>query len=215
MEFFEHGTWGQGNSVRGDVSNRVPLLIVDPRLRGRGACPYVVRSIDIAPTLLELAGIATPVGMDGVSLGPYLGGTSPDMGLAAYAETGIWLTDLPGAPDNHLRYPSLLDLVEVTDKQSGTLSIRPEYRQMVNGAKDRMIRVGPWKLTYQPTTEGALYALYNVVEDPECRHDRASDHPKILAELQRRLHAWINLSQDENRTYIGAVPADHERVNAG
>jgi len=215
MEFFEHDTWGQGNSVRGDFSNRVPLLIVDPRLKARGACPYVVRSIDIAPTLLELAGIASPAPFDGVSLLPYLAGTSPDMGLAAYAETGVWLTDLPGAPVNHLRYPSLLDLIEVADKQSGTLSIRPEYRQIINDAKDRMIRVGPWKLTYQPTTEGALYALYNVVEDPECRHDRASDHPKILAEMQRRLHAWINLSRDQSSGAVGAAPADYERLHVG
>ena len=60
MEFFEHETWGQGNSVRSDFSARVPLIIVDPRLKGARTCPRVVRSIDVAPTLLDLLGIAAP-----------------------------------------------------------------------------------------------------------------------------------------------------------
>ncbi len=34
MEFFEHGTWGQGNSALGDFSARVPLIIVSPRPTG-------------------------------------------------------------------------------------------------------------------------------------------------------------------------------------
>jgi arylsulfatase A-like enzyme/GT2 family glycosyltransferase len=215
MEFFEHDTWGQGNSVRGDFSNRVPLLIMDPRRKVGKACPYVVRSIDLAPTLLELVGIAPPAGADGVSLVRYLDGSSPDMGLAAYAETGLWLTALPGAPVNHLRYPSLLDLVEVQDKRSGTLSIRPEYRQIINEAKDRMVRHGPWKLVYQPTSDGALYSLYNVTEDPECRHDRGADHPSILAELQRRLHAWIDLKNGDRCSDAAPAATDYERVQVG
>ena len=30
FEFFEHETWGQGNSAIGDFSARVPIIIVDP-----------------------------------------------------------------------------------------------------------------------------------------------------------------------------------------
>jgi hypothetical protein len=125
-----------------------------------------VRSIDLMPTLLDLVGIAPPDGVDGVSLAGYLEPGSADMDLAAYTETGIWLTDVPGMPPDHLRYPRRLDLLEVPNKQTGTLSIRSEYRDVINRAKDRMIRRGPWKLTYQPTTEGAIFALYNVERDP-------------------------------------------------
>jgi arylsulfatase A-like enzyme len=191
MEFFEHDTWGQGNSVRGDFSPRIPLVIVDPRRPAPTTCRHIVRSIDLAPTLLDLVGIAPPAGMDGVSLASYLEPGTADMNLVAYTETGIWLTDLPGMPVDHLRYPSLMELLEVPDKATGTLSIRPEFTRIINAAKDRMIRRGPWKLTYQPTTGGAIYALFNVDEDPECRNDLAQRHPDIVADMRHRLGDWM------------------------
>jgi len=191
MEFFEQDTWGQGNSVRGDFSARIPLVIADPRLKGERPCSRVVRSIDLMPTLLELAGIAHPANVDGVSLVPYLTGAVPDMNLAAFNETGIWLTDLPGMPTNHLRYPNLLELLEIPYKPSGTLAIKPQYRQAIIAAKDRMVRVGSWKLIYQPTTSGPLYTLFELVTDPECRHDIAREHPDIVRVLQSHLTEWI------------------------
>lgn len=151
----------------------------------------MVRTIDVAPTLLDLAGIAPPASMDGVSLVPYLNGGAKDLNLAAFNETGIWLTDVPGMPDNHLRYPGLLDLLEVPDKLSGTLAIKREYQEAVITAKDRMVRVGSWKLTYQPTTSGPLYALYDLSADPDCRNDVSTAHPDIVRELQDRLTRWM------------------------
>ena len=55
MEFFEHDTWGQGNSAVGDFSPRVPLVIRDPRKPAGGdETPWFAASI--WPHLLELAG---------------------------------------------------------------------------------------------------------------------------------------------------------------
>jgi arylsulfatase A-like enzyme len=184
MEFFEHDTWGQGNSVRGDFSARVPLVIVDPRSEGVGHCSRIVRSIDLAPTLLELAGIGVPGSMDGQSLVAYLTGDRADLQLPAFNETGIWLTDVPGMLANHLRYPNILDLLEVPDKGTGTLAIKAKYRQVVIAAKDRMVCIGDWKLIYQPTTDGPLYELFNLKADPECRRNVAAAHPEIVSELQ-------------------------------
>jgi N-sulphoglucosamine sulphohydrolase, C-terminal len=197
MEFFEHDTWGQGNSVRGDFSARVPLVIADPRQKSSETCSRVVRTIDVAPTLLELAGIASPRGMDGVSLVPYLNDATLDLNLAAFNETGIWLTDLPGMPTDHVRYPTLLELLEVPDKLSGTLAIKQQYRRAIITAKDRMVRLGSWKLTYQPTTNGPRYALYNLSVDPDCRTDVANTNPDVVRELQKHLAEWMSGAQGE------------------
>jgi arylsulfatase A-like enzyme/GT2 family glycosyltransferase len=198
MEFFEHDTWGQGNSVRAESSPRVPLVIVDPRLPGGPACDRVVRTVDIAPTLLELLDVPRLSAMDGVSLVPLLRREAEAPELAAFNETGIWLTDLPGTPARHLRYPNLLELLDVPDKRAGTLAIRPEYRRIVVEAKDRMIRFGPWKLTYQPTLDGPILALFNLEDDPLCEFDVAPKHPDIVTDLLRRLEAWIAASDLRN-----------------
>ena len=64
-----------------ELSIRVPLIIFDPRLEeeSRGALPSLpVLNIDIAPTLLALAGVEAPSTMQGTSLVPILEGASPE-----------------------------------------------------------------------------------------------------------------------------------------
>ena len=190
MEFFEHDTWGQGNSAVGEASPRIPLIIRDPRRPSAGVVNKVVRSIDLAPTLLELVGAPAPSGMDGVSLTSCQGEAScPE--LAAYNETGIWVTDIPGLPDTHLRYPNLLELMEVPNRETGTLAIKPQYQNIILGAKDRMIRYGRWKLVYQPLESGNLLRLFDLEVDLACQHDVSDRHPDVRAELWELLKGFL------------------------
>jgi arylsulfatase A-like enzyme len=203
MEFFEHGTWGQGNSVLTEASSRTPLVVVDPRRSGAGASERVVRSIDVAPTLLDLAGLPVPSSMNGGSLRPYLEDPSADLALAACNETGLWLTELPGMRPDHLRYPGLLDLLDVPDERSGTLAIKEEYRAAIVAAKDRMVRRGRWKLVAQPTTHGLAWSLFDVEVDPACRHDVASRHPEVVEELKQFLLDWMGSGPAASTAKVG------------
>jgi len=191
MEFFEHDTWGQGNSAVGEASPRIPLVIHDPRLPGRGRIDSVVRSIDLAPTLLELIGVQPQSDMDGVSLAPCLATSVPCPELDAFNETGIWIADIPGLPDTHLRYPDLLELIEVPNRMSGTLSIKQQYCATILAAKDRMIRRGRWKLVHQPLDDGVLQRLFDLETDPECKNNVLDQHPDIAHALQIALSDWI------------------------
>jgi arylsulfatase A-like enzyme len=192
FEFFEHETWGQGNSAIGDFSARVPIIIADPRIRERRRITQVVRTVDIAPTLLELAGLRAAESMQGVSLVPLMRGETLETELPAFNETGVWLTDLPGTPANHLRYPDLPELLEIRDKRIGMISLKPKYVDIIIAAKDRMVRVGDWKLTYQPLTDGALYRLFNIREDPACLHNVMEQHPQTGERLKCLLDRWLD-----------------------
>ncbi len=191
MEFFEHDSWGQGNSAVGEASPRIPLVIRDPRKPARGRIDAVVRSIDIAPTLLELVDAPPASGMDGVSLAGCLteGAACPE--LDAFNETGIWITDIPGLPDTHLRYPDLLELIDVPDRDRGTLGIKAEYYSRIIAAKDRMIRNEHWKLVHQPLTEGNQLLLFDLESDPGCTQDLSLKHPEIVESLLGRLTLWM------------------------
>lgn len=192
MEFFEHDTWGQGNSAIGDFSARVPFLVADPRLPGAGCCEEVVRTIDIAPTLLDLAG-CDRMGTEGVSLRSLLEGGSLAGPLTAFNETGIWITDMPGLPPDHLRYPDLFELLDVTDLAKGTLVVKDVYRQRIVVAKDRMIRRGNWKLVFQPLERrGKRLQLFDLARDPGCTRDLAAEHTEITAALWSDLLKWIS-----------------------
>jgi arylsulfatase A-like enzyme len=192
FEFFEHETWGQGNSAIGDFSARVPIIIADPRLREPRKVTQVVRTVDVAPTLLELAGLAAPACMQGISLAPLMRGEALSAELPAFNETGVWLTDLPGTPANHLRYPHLPELLEVPDKRIGMISLKRKYVDSIIAAKDRMVRVGDWKLTYQPLTDGATYRLFNIREDPGCLRNVLDRYPETAEQLKTMLNRWMD-----------------------
>jgi arylsulfatase A-like enzyme len=204
MEFFEHNTWGQGNSAIGDFSSRIPLIIADPVL-GPRRFDGVVRSIDLMPTLLDRVGIAAPANLDGKSLAAAMQG-KPMPDLDAFNETGIWIADVPGLPAQHMRYPELLELLEVPDKNTGTLALKPEYVGVTVRAKDRMIRSGNWKLVYQPLNAGYLLQLFDVASDPSCASNIAAQRPDVTAILWARLSAWMAQDLHKNDTMDSSSP---------
>jgi arylsulfatase A-like enzyme len=194
MEFFEHGTWGQGNSAIGDFSARIPVVIAGSSLPADTQIDEVTRSIDLAPTILELLGLQPVASMEGVSLVNALNnGELPE--LPAFYETGIWLTTLPGMPEAHLSYPGVLELLDVPDLSSGTLALKKKYQNQIYAAKDRMVRCGRWKLVYQPLIEGKLLRLYDVAKDPGCQNDVAANEPDVTSRLWELLQGWM--AQDQ------------------
>lgn len=209
MEFFEHHTWGQGNSAISDVSSRIPLLIKTPSGPGGVTVSCPVRNIDIAPTLLELVGADASEwsGVDGVSLVPWIRDPKQRSELDVLSETGIWLTDLPGTPQGHRRYPKLLELLTVRNLATGTISLKPEYEQRIIEAKDRMIRKGRWKLVYQPLDDGHLLKLFDAHADPYCTSDISSHYPDKVEELWQKLKQVIEGD-------VGAVTANRETLRA-
>ena len=75
----EHGLAGKWLAY--EESIRLPLLVRDPRLplsrQGR-VCESTSLNIDLAPTLLDLAGVSVPTEMQGRSLVPLVQGRTPE-----------------------------------------------------------------------------------------------------------------------------------------
>ena len=80
------GAWNHGGSAFDEVL-RVPLVITMPGAAGAGLrIEEVTRHIDVMPTLLDLAGVEPPGGIQGRSLRPLVEGGSMDDPVPAYAE---------------------------------------------------------------------------------------------------------------------------------
>ncbi len=189
MDFFEHGTWGQGNSAFGDFSARVPLTVTLPDGDSPERFTRPVRSIDLAPTLLNLVGESVPAWMDGK---PLLEASSPAARASTvYFETGIWLAPPPDGAPGHIRYPDALYILDVQANDCGSFIVRPSFEKLVVDARDRLVRRDNWVLIYQPTEEGPVYALYDVANDPNYHHDVSEKHPQITQELQREMASFL------------------------
>ncbi len=190
MEFFEHETWGQGNSAVGDFSARVPLIISGPSVPSGHRVDQVIRTVDVLPTLLHLIG-GPLVDCDGQTLRAAMENPQHDLHLCAFNETGIWVAKIPGLPDGHLSYPELLELLDVPDRAKGTLAIKQSFRLAALAAKDRMIRDGRWKLVFQPLENGTRLSLYDLIEDPGCTTNLAAKYPEVAENLHKKLLSWM------------------------
>jgi arylsulfatase A-like enzyme len=182
---------GHGDHLRGSAADHVPLVLVDPLHRPPPHdVPGIVRDIDLAPTLAQLAGVRPPP-TDGVSLLPLLSEERATLGLPAFSETELWFTESgPGfEPDERLPYPGITGVTDLADDDD--IYLRPEWQDMVVVAKHRALRTDRWKLLYRPTRQGPLLSLYDLAADPDERVDVAAAHPEVVAELRAQLDRWM------------------------
>jgi arylsulfatase A-like enzyme len=183
---------GHGEHLWGRASLRVPLVV---RMPGKVAAgrevAQRVRSLDVAPTLLELLGQPLPPSFRGRSLVPLLRpeGPEPLPDLPALVETDLWFSDRDGARYQGFRlpYPWVYGTGTI-ELPRGDIALKPEWEETVERAKHRGMYLGRWKLLELPTPGGVRAELYDVQADPEERHDVAAAHPDVVERL-RRVHA--------------------------
>ena len=86
----EKGKWSKAGSLF-EMGTRVPLIISAPGMKGNGqSCHRIVESLDIYPTIAELAGLTPENGIEGTSLVPLLKNPMAKWDKPAYS---IWSED--------------------------------------------------------------------------------------------------------------------------
>jgi arylsulfatase A-like enzyme len=74
----DHGFTGKIANVLHPPLIRVPLIVIDPRRRHAGrTSTYLASTHDVGPTILSMAGVPVPRGMDGVDLSRFFDGRRP------------------------------------------------------------------------------------------------------------------------------------------
>jgi len=165
-EFLEHGSHWHGNHAYGEMLN-VPLMFWWPGVVPAMTIDEMVQSIDVYPTVLELARLSVPEQAQGQSMVPLMVTDQPATRLgwtprAAFAERAI-------------------------DRVSGE---QEEERE------SRVIIADGWKLIHNYTRyEGVPeYELFNYLEDPLDQNDVAGEHPEIVESLRSELEAWHEMA---------------------
>jgi len=142
FSFGEHGLIDKRHAY--EESIRVPLLAYGGgELLARDSVERLIQNIDIAPTILDLAGLQAPAKMDGMSFLPLLKGENTDWRERIYYEY-FWERPFPQTPTVHavrtdkykyIRYYGIWDANELFDLENDPMEknnlIRSEEHQEI------------------------------------------------------------------------------------
>lgn len=190
----DHGSWRRGKATLYEGGMRIPMITRWPASRQKGRIyDELISSVDIAPTVLDLAGITPPPNtVDGRSYRTVLEGSDAPIRDAVFAELG-WARAVKTREWKYIavRYPAN---IQAKIARGGTfyggegLRInRPYY--------SRNSSLGFFAAKYNP-----LYfetdQLFDLQADPGELHNVIADHPEVTAQLRARLAAWLKTFPD-------------------
>jgi arylsulfatase A-like enzyme len=190
----EHHLLGKSNAFY-DCLTRVPLLVSWPGHLPEGVRrPELVSTIDVLPTLLSLAGVALPEGVQGQRL-PGTPGAPPPR-EAVFSEYGA------GGP------AVTMDVARRRCPPGRPRYVPPLLREREGEGHAKMVRSGHWKYTHDVTSSGQSDELYDLAADPWELTNLAGDrrYADVVAGLRLTLLDW--LMETENAR---PVPLYYER----
>lgn len=150
FQFGEHGLIDKRTAYEASV--KVPLLIWQPGQNvERKVIGHTVANIDIAPTILDIAGISTPANMDGRSFKPLIAGENVEWRKEILYEY-YWERNYPYTPTTHalltdrykfIRYQGIWDVDEFYDMLEDPFETRnlindESYRNEIEAHSKRM-----------------------------------------------------------------------------
>lgn len=159
-----------------DCLTRVPLIIHAPGRLAPGACPALVESIDILPTMLDLAGVSIPPVTQGRSLRALAQGDAESVHDVVLCQGG----------QEH----EMLDTIRHWDSPRPCRAYQMKQRALYDNpainSRSKMIRGLRWKYVYR--IQG-VEELYDLQADPDELHNLANDplHHDILHDQRRRM----------------------------
>ncbi len=164
FSFGEHGLIDKRHAY--EESMRVPLMVWGPGLVTPGRSEELVQNVDIAPTVLMLAGVAAPANYRGRSMLPLLRGDSVEDWRQTVAYEYYWERAFPQTPTVHavrsdrykyIRYHGVWDRNEFYD-----LKLDPhEAKNLIDSPahQDTIAAFAKTLWTWLAETDGALMPL--------------------------------------------------------
>jgi arylsulfatase len=242
-EALDRGPYYCGHGLLEEAIVHVPLLVKLPGGRGGGTrIAQTVQSVDVHPTVLELAGIQlSPGALHGRSLAPLFdGGRLPEATTLCECgimeqqavERGGWrlvLEDLVHASSDELVVTSprtaelvrSLDGAEVAAEHAGHLAFAREVLARVGerGMTPELLEElsaqpewGPCLAYLRAELSAPVERLHWLAEDPEQEHDLSRGRPDVLEELRRFRDE--ELGKSARARAIARAPSDVVEISA-
>jgi arylsulfatase A-like enzyme len=165
----------------------IPLIVTGPECPTGVRSPALIQNVDIAPTILDLAGIATPDEMEGVSLDSLFRGEAADTSRKwAVAEWQDLIYSITDGREKYIFNPR------------GACPIKPPWRY---GKNARMMR-------------GFVYdfeELYDLLDDPLEQSNMIASNPAGTERLKAALEVWLAAPQRQGGFDVDVELSPEER----
>ncbi|MHC4299454.1 MAG: sulfatase [Planctomycetota bacterium] len=194
----EMGIWGKATNY--EIATRVPLIIWAPDMpdmnRGR-ATNALVELIDMYPTLCDIAGVAAPGHLEGISFAPLLNDPERSWKSAAFSQFPCpalkeWAAN-PLSPGMRETYfgPLIREVEERIIAQQQQRWDRNLFENHLMGYTMRTDRhrLVVWKYRRHPQDKPIFTELYDHRKDPEETVNIAERKPALVSRLMAQLEA--------------------------
>ncbi|NQX89602.1 MAG: sulfatase-like hydrolase/transferase [Halioglobus sp.] len=191
----DHGSWRRGKATLYEGGVRVPLITRWPAAGRAGRIHNgLISSIDVAPTVLDLAGVTPPPGtLDGRSFRAVLQGSDAPVRTAVFAELG-WARMVKTRRWKYIavRYPpNVRRRIEqgrpFLNWNNHPPNALPYYSPNSN--------LGYFAAKHNPHYFAADQ-LFDLMADPTEQHNVLDQHPEVAAKLRQRLALWLRRFPD-------------------
>ena len=197
-------TFGHGLTFNGgDQSNHIPAVFHVPGIPEPGRkVKEVIRSLDFAPTLLELAGMPVDPQFEGVSLAPVVRGREPMPDIAYYGETSylFYQRTIPGEKTLHI--PPMDETTYIDPDFDYHFVLKPKYRQAVLDTKEHALRTNRFKFVQTPGVIRPIERLFDLKDDPHCERDVKAAFPGVATRMREALESWVKDHQERRISEI-------------
>lgn len=184
---FGHGTTFNG----GDQANHVPAILHVPGLAQAQRHPGIVRTIDFAPTLLDLVGAPSQPRFEGTSLAPLIRGEKKSAGLTFFGETSylFFRRKIPG--EEPLYIPPMDETTFIDPDFDFHFVLKDKFQDAVLKTKEHCVRTERFKYVRTPGVGRPIERLFDLRSDPHCEHEVKTLFPDVRARLSAALDQWL------------------------
>jgi len=206
-----------GKALCYEKNTHVPLIIYGPRKQALGKSDALVLNIDLAPTMLSLAGIDKPSTMQGEDISDAIYQLKPAKREFVFTEN-LWSTHF-GNPrceaiqDNQWKYIRYYENnnLSANDKLNVAIELDIPVNKMLYGIHDNQIAVYRNYLNASLAGEPAVYEeLYHIASDPDETRNLAmsKNHKQKLEQMRNNWRPVIEFARGKGSPNVSRYTID-------
>jgi arylsulfatase A-like enzyme len=198
---FGHGTTFNG----GDQANHVPAILHIPGLEKPQKHTQITRTLDFAPTLLDLVKAPPESRFEGTSLVPLIRGEKKSLDLAYFGETSylFFRRKIPG--EEPLFIPPMDETTFIDPDFDFHFVLKDKFQDAVLKTKEHCVRTERFKYVRTPGVRNSIERLFDLRDDPHCEKDIKKQYPEVRARLAAALDRWLTTHQQSTTQEIYGI----------